>query len=144
MLNSVPHAQQCTACSPVVRHLASDACFRLGGTLCDVCRSPCRLGSGVIYIDTERKFSAVRLAEMARAGAAAAAATHAHLQQQQQHPGHNGDGGAGTEAVEAAAMEAMGDAQLAEVLGRVVILNPGSTAELAGVLEVSGLVPGCS
>ncbi|GLC45956.1 DNA repair protein RAD51 [Pleodorina starrii] len=83
------------------------------------------LAAGVVYIDTERKFSAARLAEMVRARAAAAAAAGNRAGGAAPHGG-NGDAGGGGGG---------GGALVSEVLQRVVVMTPGRTEELVGALE---------
>ncbi|KAG2489295.1 hypothetical protein HYH03_012127 [Edaphochlamys debaryana] len=76
------------------------------------------LGAGVVYIDTERKFSAARLQEMLNARIAAAQAARAE--------GHRALPGPGPIAAGAAA----------QAMQRVVVLSPASTEELSRQIEL--------
>lgn len=74
------------------------------------------LSSGAVYIDTERKFSAARLAEMVTVHTAAAEAAV-----------HHAAGGGGPH---------VGGAVVSDVLQRVLVMTPRSTGELVGAIEV--------
>ncbi|GFR51292.1 hypothetical protein Agub_g13653 [Astrephomene gubernaculifera] len=87
------------------------------------------LASGVVYIDTERKFSAARMAEMVQARARAAAATAAA------GAAAIAAGAAGAATTALATTAAASDALISEVLQRVAVMTPGSTGELVGALE---------
>ncbi|PNH08874.1 DNA repair protein RAD51 2, partial [Tetrabaena socialis] len=97
------------------------------------------LAAGVVYIDTEKKFSVGRLAEMLHASAPLEQ-QHQEQQQQQQHhqqqqqaqqqQGQQLGGG----AVLGGVPGVVPPLHVQEVLHRVVVMSPGSTAELESML----------